>query len=127
MHPVMTPLPVEEVWRRLMGAQGLVAKGSLAGLREGDRYSIETAAGERLKGVISLLAENKSFIATVEPLNNALIGFSIIAGKAPCEGGKEFTNMSFGNWGALFFDMPATRPEEIKSQWVDLFQKVLTS
>jgi hypothetical protein len=127
MVPVMTPLPVDEVWRTLMGPQGLIAKGSLAGLREGDRYSIETAAGERLAGVISLLDESKGFIATVESLNNALIGFSITAGQALCEGGKELSKVTFANWGALLFDMSPERAEEIKGQWAGLVQKTLSA
>jgi uncharacterized protein YndB with AHSA1/START domain len=118
--PVMTPLPVEEVWRRVTGPEGLVAKGSLAGLREGDRYSIETAAGERLEGVVSMWTEGKGFLVTVESLNNALIGLSVVAGKAP-------NNMTFGTWGALLFDMSAERAEEIRTQWSDFFQKLLTS
>ena len=33
------------VWRRLLAGQGLCASGSLADKRDGDAYSIETAAG----------------------------------------------------------------------------------
>ncbi|MFQ5695616.1 MAG: SRPBCC domain-containing protein [Terriglobia bacterium] len=67
-----TPLPPEEAWKRLLSPQGLLRQGTLANLREGDRYSITAATGDALQGVVQVLAPPKDFSASVENLNNAL-------------------------------------------------------
>jgi uncharacterized protein YndB with AHSA1/START domain len=64
---------IEEAWQRLMGADGLVREGALAGLRPGDRYRWQAATGDTFEGVVQFLNPVKNFCATVENLNDALL------------------------------------------------------
>lgn len=64
---------VEEGWKRLMGREGLVREGSLGGKKEGDRYSITTATGDRMEGTVYVLDPPKDLCATVENMNGALL------------------------------------------------------
>ncbi len=63
----------EEAWQILFGPKGLVGEGQFHGLRPGDRYTIRTAAGDDLTGVIHSLQPPHDFSATVENLNHALL------------------------------------------------------
>lgn len=67
-----TDVPHAEAWKRLLSPQGLLREGSLENLREGDRYSITAATGDRLEGVVQFLAPPQGFSGTVEKLNKAL-------------------------------------------------------
>jgi uncharacterized protein YndB with AHSA1/START domain len=68
-----TDIPHAEAWKRFSSGQGLLRDGSLDGLREGDRYAISAATGDRFEGVVLFLGPPQDFSGTVETLNNALI------------------------------------------------------
>ncbi len=64
---------LDDAWKRLMGGDGLVQVGTLAGKKEGDRYSITTATGDGMEGTVYVLDPPNDLCATVENLNNGLL------------------------------------------------------
>ena len=76
-HVAWAKIPIDrsmtDSWSRLMGAEGLGGEGSLAGLREGDRYAITTALGQRLEGILLTVRPPTDFAATVENLDDSLL------------------------------------------------------
>ena len=79
MVKARTPLTVspEEAWARMTGPRGLASEGSLTDLREGDRYAVTTATGDRLEGEVRLAIPPSDFAATVEGLDFSLLRLSI--------------------------------------------------
>jgi uncharacterized protein YndB with AHSA1/START domain len=69
--------PAEEVWAKLIGEKGLVASGSLAGLKETDAYDIETVTGHRFKGDVQFINPPKDFAGSVQNMNNGMFRFWI--------------------------------------------------
>lgn len=76
---VMQPIQAtrEEGWEMLTGAEGLAADGSLANLREGQRYSVTTAWGDHLEGEVLISKPGRIIVITIEPLDNALLSASV--------------------------------------------------
>ena len=72
---VVTELTVDEVHRRVMGPEGLVAEGSLAGLEEGDPYRIAAATGEVFAGRVLINRPPGDFAGTVASLDDALLRY----------------------------------------------------
>ena len=66
-------VPRADAWKRLMSAQGLLHEGSLANLREGDRYRFGSADGDVLEGLVHRSEPPVDFIGTVENLNDAFL------------------------------------------------------
>ena len=115
MHMVPTSGGKPELWSAVMSAKGLQKSGRLEGLKEGDRYSVITGAGDTMEGVVDMIDRSKGLILTVESLNNALFGFSIM----------EYQGMTMLNWGAIVTGMTAGEAENVKQHWAaflnDLF------
>lgn len=87
----------EEAWRRLIPA----------GLKSGDRYRLKQGC----EGIVRTYNTPEAFGATVETLNDAVIG---IYCDFTAAGGRKFVNVSFVLWG------PARdRAKELESQWKD--------
>lgn len=100
-------LSCEEAWMRLSSPQGLAREGSLAKLREGDRYSITAATGDTFAGVVHIFGPPLDFSGTVENLNNGLLraGLEKLAGQ----------------WEALVwltvYDRPEAEVEAFRERW----------
>lgn len=74
-----TDLPVGDIARRVIGEQGQILKGNLAGLGERDRYRLAFVGDDAgdLAGEVSVNGLPRSFAATVEQLNNAYLRFEV--------------------------------------------------
>lgn len=68
-------LDPKRTWSRLTGKDALLADGSIDSLKEGDRYSITTATGDRLEGIAQIVDPPYEFAGTVENLGNGLCRF----------------------------------------------------
>jgi len=71
-----TSLPPAEVWKRLMGPDGLAPADGDTALTEGGGYSLKTAAGDAFQGEVILAAPPLSFAGTVSNMNNAIFRFA---------------------------------------------------
>ncbi len=74
---VRLEVPWEEAWGLLTSRRGILQEGDLKGLKEGDRYSIQTASGLSLKGIVRLLDNGLEFAGTVENLNDGLFRMAV--------------------------------------------------
>lgn len=101
-------LAVEDVARRVIGEEGRVLRGKLAGLREGDPYRLErVAVGGHLEGVIQVNSLPRSLAATVTNLNDSYLRFEI----EDYAGGKEA-------WLWLStYGLESNQIAEIETQW----------
>lgn len=70
-------IPREPAWERLTGPGGLVPEGSLAGLRDGDRYSLRSPEGEVLAGSVVVCDPPHQFAGVVEGFNGALLRIGV--------------------------------------------------
>ncbi len=108
-------LSTEEAWQRLMSPAGLLARGSLEGLREGDPYSITTATGDEFRGRVHVYAPPRDFSGTVENLNDALFRLGI----------EPFGEGAQGVWIWLAaYGRPAKEMEAFKARWDAQLEKL---
>ncbi len=99
----------EEIAARVLGPEGRVLRGKLAGLAEGDAYELTTPAKElpKLSGEIRVNNLPRSFAATVGPLNNAYFRF-------------EIENLGAGQEAWLWlstYGVPELKRAEIEAAW----------
>ena len=64
--------PVDAVWARLSGPDGIVRDASVLALRAGDRYTTTLATGDRLEGRMVANVPGRGFQVTVDGWNNAV-------------------------------------------------------
>jgi uncharacterized protein YndB with AHSA1/START domain len=69
-------VPPAEVWKRLMGPEGLAPSGGAGALAENNAYSFKTAAGDGFKGEVTLSNSPLDFAGTITNMNNALFRFA---------------------------------------------------
>jgi uncharacterized protein YndB with AHSA1/START domain len=106
-------------WARLTGPGGLVARGSLDGLAEGDRYALTLSTGDRVEGRVVLHLPGTGFAGTAEGLNDGLF-------RLWCErlGGME-ASVWVSTW-----DHPEAEVEGLRRRWEgalrDLFAPATT-
>jgi uncharacterized protein YndB with AHSA1/START domain len=93
----------EEAWSRLMSPEGLMKKGQADDLRTDAPFSIETSQGDVLAGVVKKCVPGKTFSATVDSLNKAIL--TIELGKMPGQG--NFVYLSLNTWGMPEADVDA--------------------
>jgi uncharacterized protein YndB with AHSA1/START domain len=109
------PLPagcsLMQAWERLMSRDGLLRDGALAGLREGHRYEIRTAAGDSLCGAV-LINEPPDFTGTVENLNDAFFRVHIESSRGIRE---------VGLWMSTY-GVPPPQVEAIEKGWAEMLR-----
>ena len=71
-----TTLSPSEVWKRLMGPNGLAPAAGDKALTEGHPYLFKSAAGDDLQGEVILADPPLSFAGTVTNMNNAIFRFA---------------------------------------------------
>ena len=99
--------PRADAWKRLMSSEGLLAEGTLEGLKEGDRYSIRTAAGDKFSGVVGFFEVPASFVASVDGWNNALLRVKI----------EKLAGMNEVHVFLSAYDVPADDVEAFEKRW----------
>jgi len=104
----------EATWQRLMSARGLLRQGSLDNARTGSHYAIEAATGDRFEGEVCFFDPPRSFCATVENLNDALLWLHI-----------EKLGQEYEIWFWLSaYDLPPAEVRAFRDRWVDALQQL---
>jgi uncharacterized protein YndB with AHSA1/START domain len=67
----------EEAYRKLLNSGALFSQDLRAALHPGETYSVATPAGERYRGRVEFLRENRGFCLSVRELNDALLWLTI--------------------------------------------------
>jgi uncharacterized protein YndB with AHSA1/START domain len=70
---VIEGITLDEAWQRLMSTDGLLAEGTIDGLRVGDRYTFTTSAGDRFEGEIRMINPPMDLCGTIDSLGNAFL------------------------------------------------------
>jgi uncharacterized protein YndB with AHSA1/START domain len=99
----MLAVPPEEAWNRLMSSEGLVHEGRLDVLSNGTPFQFVTGTGDVFAGVVRNYAPGKTFSATVENLNKAILNIEL----APVPGAGHFLYLSLLTWGLPKADVDA--------------------
>jgi uncharacterized protein YndB with AHSA1/START domain len=109
------PLPagcsVMQAWERLVSRDGLLREGALAGVREGNRYEVRTAAGDSLRGTVSI-NEPPDFAGTVENLNDAFFRVHIESNRGVRE---------VGLWMSTY-GVPPEQVQAIEAGWAEMLR-----
>jgi uncharacterized protein YndB with AHSA1/START domain len=109
------PLPpggsVMQAWERLTSRDALLRQGTIAGLREGARYDIRTAAGDDLRGTV-LINQPPDFTGTVDNLNDGLFRIHIEASQGIREAGLWLST----------YGVPAAQVEAIETGWAEMLR-----
>jgi uncharacterized protein YndB with AHSA1/START domain len=66
-----------EVWRHIVSARGLDRDGTLAALAPGASYSLTTAPGRTLSGVVQILEPARDLALTISDLDDSLLRVSL--------------------------------------------------
>lgn len=108
---VMQPIQMsrEEGWQKLTGPEGLAASGSLADLKEGDRYSVTTVWGEHLNGEVLISNPGRSVVMTIETLDDAILTASV----------EEMKGQAFFYLTLAIFGWSDDRFEALRKQWTE--------
>lgn len=92
-----TALPVPEAIGRVIGPAGQVVRGTIEGLKEGDRYRLEIVDTDRpIEGVVVTHIAPRNFSGTVTNLNNAFFRCEL---EACGPDGKEQVWVWFSTYG----------------------------
>ena len=106
-------LTTAEAWKRIAGADALLAEGSLDGLAPADRYGLTTVHADRFEGEVIMNEAPWLFAGTVENLDHSLMR----VGVEDCTGVK--TAMFWvSTWGE------PSRAAAIRSRWTEVFAKL---
>lgn len=101
--PPSRPMTNTEIWSRFWpsAGQGLCNAGSIAGLNEGDPYSLTGPDGKTYSGTVVRHVPNRMFAGTVRELNDALMRIELEPGGcAPDTGFRTFMPMFWLSiWG----------------------------
>ena len=110
VRQIMIPVPIEtsvdEAWQRFVGPRGIALETARA--RAGGRYATTAATGDRLEGVVGLLAPPNAFGATVAAWNDAMLTMDIQG----CGPGKKqcwFVILAYG--------VPEAEVETLRARW----------
>jgi hypothetical protein len=61
------------IWRAMLGVQGLCTHGNLADLAPGDRFAIETAVGDILKGSVTDRVAGEELELLIENMHHSVL------------------------------------------------------
>lgn len=89
----------KDVFRRLMSQQGILETGTLGGLREGDRYSLQLKSGDRFEGTV-IVNDTIDFAGTVANKGDAMLRVMV----ENCFGEQE-AHLWFASWTLPQADM----------------------
>ena len=103
------------VWQRLLGKDGFAREGQVDGLKEGDRYRVTTATGDRFEGQVVVNDPPYEFSATVEGLNDGLLALRThdVAGPEPKHG--HVASLWLSTWG-----VPQQELDALGARWKKL-------
>ncbi len=110
-------VPTAEAWQRVMSARGVLAEGTLDGLREGDTFSFRTVDGDRFEGRFFQSNPGRDFSGTVNNWNNALmrIQFDDLPGR-----GYRDAQLWISTYG-----VPAADVAALEQRWKAMLERVL--
>jgi uncharacterized protein YndB with AHSA1/START domain len=99
----------EEAWRRLLGPEGFVREGSIEGLKEGERYRVKAATGERFEGQVVVNEPPFEFAGTIENLSDALISLRVHEVAGPESGSGHTAGIWLSAYGRAAAEVEAFR------------------
>lgn len=111
-----------EVWRRLVGRDGLTREGSVEGLKEGERYRVKAATGDELAGTVVVNDPPYEFSGTVEGLNDALVCLRTHDAGGPTPDSGHVACLWLSSWGA-----PKQDVEALGERWKRLLDGLAAS
>lgn len=111
LQPVRVDL--QEAWDRILGAEGLVREGGLAG--NGERYGLTTVHGDRLEGQVFNNQPPWEFAGTVENLDHSLLRCGVETWTSRPE-----AQFWLSTWG------DAARAETFRNRWTETLQALFT-
>jgi uncharacterized protein YndB with AHSA1/START domain len=111
-----------DVWKRLLGREGLTREGRIDGLKEGDSYRVTTAAGDPLEGRVLVNDPPYEFSGTVASLNDGIMALRThdVAGPDPKDG--HAASVWLSAWGA-----PQPELETLGARWKKLLDGLAAS
>lgn len=110
---------IDAAWERLMSPQALLAEGDLAGRGVGDRYTVTTATGDRLEGLIHFCNPPKDLSATVENLNNGFLRVAI--DEACMTQPAPQVSLFLSTYG-----LPTAETDALRKRWQGMLDEVFT-
>jgi hypothetical protein len=108
--------PVKEVWNRFMGPEGLLGAGLLEDAKEGDDYSIRTATGDGLEGVVLIHDPPKQFAVTVTNWSDSLFRIYLV---------EAVTGVLEANLWLGTYRMPRADVAAFEQRWKSLLEQSL--
>jgi uncharacterized protein YndB with AHSA1/START domain len=108
-----------EVWRRLLGRDGLVREGRIEGLVEGDRYRVTAATGDSFEGRVVVNHPPYEFAGTVLGLNDALISLRTCEAGGPEAKDGHVACLFASTWG-----LPRPDVEALGERWRRLLDEL---
>ncbi len=109
--------PVEEGWRRIMSAEGLLKQGRFERTEEGAPFSVTAATGDELQGRVQVLTAPKQVALVVENWNNGLLRLHIDEWSFPKPRKDAYL------WISLF-GMAESERRGIEERWTELFARL---
>jgi len=111
-----------EVWKRLLGREGLTREGHIEGLKEGDGYRVSAATGDVLEGRVLVNDPPYEFSGTLAGLNDGLIAIRThdVAGPEPKDG--HAASVWLSSWSA-----PQKDVAELGARWKKLLDGLAAS
>lgn len=101
------PGSCEDAWPVLFGPDGLGLSGALEGAAAGDSYEGTTSFGQALSGEVLLIDPPYRLLATVEGLNDALLGATL----------EQMGDSNFLYLALSTFGLGAERVEALRAEW----------
>lgn len=112
-----TELPIAEAMSRVIGPEGRVLRGKIAGLKEGEAYSLELAGDRTIEGAVAVNNPPRSFSGSVAGLNNAFFRCEI---EACGPDGKEQVWLWFST-----YDVPEAECEKLEGTLEPMLERAL--
>jgi uncharacterized protein YndB with AHSA1/START domain len=111
-----------DVWKRLLGRDGLSREGRIEGLREGDPYRVTAATGDVLEGRVLVNDPPYEFSGTLAGLNDGIIAIRThdVAGPEPKDG--HAASVWFSAW-----NVPPPELEALGARWKKLLDDLAAS
>jgi uncharacterized protein YndB with AHSA1/START domain len=108
-----------DVWRRLLGPDGLVREGRIDGKAEGDRYRAVASTGDVFEGTVVVNDPPFEFAGTVSGLRDALVSLRTHEAGGPQEKDGHAAGLFLSTWG-----VPPADVEALGERWQRLLDGI---
>jgi uncharacterized protein YndB with AHSA1/START domain len=91
----VSPARAGHLWRALMSPGGLIARGTVDGLRQGDPVSVTLATGDRVDGHVLAVFPTHHLAITADNLGGAVLNIGVFQ-----SGDRTMAQLSLARWDA---------------------------